>query len=92
METLTSVQQPMEFPHLMGVAVQPSEVLYDYVLYRNITSEYYSIGRAKECFYIGSRGCVLWQFIELVMFAHCVFILAMWNITLGGYLDTRRNI
>ena len=49
METLTSVQQPMEFPHLMGVAVQPSEVLYDYVLYRNITSEYYSIGREKAC-------------------------------------------
>ena len=44
MEPFTGVQQPMEFPHLMEVAVQPSEVLYDYVLYRNITSECYSIG------------------------------------------------
>ena len=29
---------------------------------------------------------------ELVTFAHCAFIFALRNITLGGYLDTRRNI
>ena len=32
------------------------------------------------------------QFIEPVTFARCVFIFALRNITLGGYLDTRRNI
>ena len=30
--------------------------------------------------------------IELVMFVHCVFIFALQNIALGGYLDTRTNI
>ena len=63
METLTSVQQPMEFPHLMGVAVQPSKVLYVYVLYRNITSIIIIMlqHRASEgvFYYIGGNGCVL---------------------------------
>ena len=35
---------------------------------------------------------LLWQFIELVTFERCVFIFALRNITLGGYLDTRINI
>ena len=49
--------------------------------------------RASEgVFYIGGRGCVLCQFIELVMFARCAFIFALRNIVVGGYLDTRRNI
>ena len=43
-------------------------------------------------FYIGGRGCVLCRFIEPVTFARCAFIFALWNIALGGYLDTRRNI
>ena len=42
-------------------------------------------------FYIGGRGFVC-QIIEPVTFAHCVFIFALQNIALGGYLDTRRNI
>ena len=42
-------------------------------------------------FYIGSRGFVC-QIIEPVTFARCVFIFVLQNITLGGYLDTRRNI
>ena len=47
--------------------------------------------RASEgVFYIG--GCVLCQFIEPVTFARCVFIFALRNIALIGYLDTRRNI
>ena len=49
--------------------------------------------RASEgVFYIGSHGCLLCQFIELVMFAHCAFIFELQNIALGGYLDTRRII
>ena len=36
--------------------------------------------------YIGSRGCVLCQFIEPVTFARCVFIFALRNIALGRYL------
>ena len=49
--------------------------------------------RASEgVFYIGGRGCVLCQFIEPVTFARCAFIFALWNIALGRYLDTRRNI
>ena len=32
------------------------------------------------------------QFIEPVMFVRWVFIFALRNITLGGYLDTCRNI
>ena len=48
--------------------------------------------RASEgVFYIGSRRFVC-QIIEPVTFAHCAFIFALRNITLGGYLDTRRNI
>ena len=43
-------------------------------------------------FYIGGCNCVLCQFIELVTFARFAFIFALWNITGGGYLDTRRNI
>ena len=42
--------------------------------------------------YIGGRGFVLWQFIELVTFACCAFIFALRNIALGGYLYTPRNI
>ena len=41
--------------------------------------------------YIGGRGLVS-QIIELVMFGRCAFIIALWNIALDGYLDTRRNI
>ena len=44
-----------------------------------------SIGRVKQ-FYI------IVQFIDPVTFARCTFIFALRNITLGGYLDTRRNI
>ena len=48
--------------------------------------------RASEgVFYIGGRGFVC-QIIEPVTFARCVFIFALRNIALGGYLDTRRNI
>ena len=48
-------------------------------------SQLTSIGRAKAC-------SVLCQFIEPVTLALCVFIFALRNITLGGYLITRRNI
>ena len=40
-------------------------------------------------FYIGVF--VLCQFIEAVTFARCAFIIALRNMTLGGYLDTRNN-
>ena len=66
------------------------------LLVRNVIITYEYIGckhRASEgMFYIGGRGCVLCQFIESVMFACCVFIFALQNIALSGYLDTRRNI
>ena len=42
-------------------------------------------------FYIGERGFVC-QIIEPVTFASCAFIIALQNIALRGYLDTRRNI
>ena len=62
----------------------------------SITYIYKLVGckhRASEgVFYIGGRGCVLCQIIEPVTFVRCAFIFALWNITLGGYLDTRRNI
>ena len=49
--------------------------------------------RASEgVFYIGSRSCVLCQFIEPATFVRCTFIFALRNIALSGYLDTRRNI
>ena len=41
--------------------------------------------------YIGGRGLVS-QIIEPVTFARCAFIIALQNIALDGYLDTRRNI
>ena len=41
--------------------------------------------------YIGGRGLVS-QIIEPVTFARCAFIIALRNIALNGYLDTRRNI
>ena len=41
--------------------------------------------------YIGGRGLVS-QIIEPVTFARCAFIIALRNIALDGYLDTRRNI
>ena len=47
---------------------------------------------SEDVFYIGGRDCVLCQFIEQVTFARCAFIFALWNIALGGYLDTCRNI
>ena len=34
---------------------------------------------------------LLCQFTDLVTFAYCVFIFALRNITLGGYLDTHKN-
>ena len=57
---------------------------------------YYSIvgckHRASEVLlYIGGRGLVS-QVIEPVTFARCAFIIALRNIALDGYLDTRRNI
>ena len=45
---------------------------------------------SEVLFYIGSRRFVC-QIIEPVTFACCVFIFALRNIALGGYLDTRRN-
>ena len=42
-------------------------------------------------FYIGG-STLLCQFIEPVTFACCAFIFALRNITLGGYLDTRRKL
>ena len=50
------------------------------------TSRLQSIGRAK------ASSTLLCQFIESVTFARCAFIFALRNITLSGYLDTRRNI
>ena len=50
------------------------------------TSKLYSIGQAN------TSSTLLCQFIEPVTFVHCAFIFALRNITLGGYLDTRRNI
>ena len=49
--------------------------------------------RASEgVFYIGDHGFVC-QIIEPVTFASCAFIIiALQNIALRGYLDTRRNI
>ena len=46
---------------------------------------------SKREFYI-SGSTLLCQFIELVTFVRCTFIFALRNITLGGYLDTHRNI
>ena len=46
---------------------------------------------SKSEFYIGG-SILLFQFIEPVTFARCTFLFALWNIALGGYLDTRRNI
>ena len=43
---------------------------------------------SKREFYIG-RSTLLCQFIEQVTFACCMFIFALQNITLDGYLDTR---
>ena len=48
----------------------------------NVSSTYVHVG--------GST--LLCQFIELVTFVRCAYIFALRNITLGGYLDTRRNI
>ena len=42
-------------------------------------------------FYIDGSA-LLCQFIEPVMFVRYSFIFALQNITLGRYLDTRRNI
>ena len=48
--------------------------------------------RASEVLlHIGGRGLVS-QIIEPVTFARCAFIIALRNIALDGYLDTRRNI
>ena len=48
--------------------------------------------RASEVLlYIGGHGLVS-QIIEPVTFARCAFIIALRNIALDGYLDTRRNI
>ena len=48
--------------------------------------------RASEVLlYIGGRGLVS-QIIEPVTFARYAFIIALRNIALDGYLDTRRNI
>ena len=48
--------------------------------------------RASEVLlYIGGRGLVS-QIIEPVTFARCEFIIALRDIALDGYLDTRRNI
>ena len=47
---------------------------------------------SEGMFYIGSHGCVLCQFMELVTFARCAFVFALRNIALGGYVDKRRNI
>ena len=48
--------------------------------------------RASEVLlYIGGRGLVN-HIIEPVTFARCAFIIALRNIALDGYLDTRRNI
>ena len=45
--------------------------------------------RASEVLlYIGGRGLVS-QIIEPVTFARCAFIIALRNIALDGYLDTR---
>ena len=53
---------------------------------------YYNKHRASEVLlYIGGRGLVS-QIIEPVTFARCAFIIALRNIALDGYLDTRRNI
>ena len=42
-------------------------------------------------YYIGG-STLLCQIIETVMLARCTCIFALWNIALGGYLDTRRNM
>ena len=67
--------------------------------YITLSSNYNIVGckhRASEgvfegVFYIGGRRFVC-QIIEPVTLARCAFIFALWNIALGGYLDTRRNI
>ena len=47
--------------------------------------------RSLVLLYIGGHGLVS-QIIEPVTFARCAFIIALRNIALDGYLDTRRNI
>ena len=42
---------------------------------------------SERKFYIGGSN-FFGQFIEPVTFVRCVFIFALRNITLGGYLDT----
>ena len=62
---------------------------------RDNNNYYYIVGckhRASEVLlHIGGRGLVS-QIIEPVTFARCAFIIALRNIALDGYLDTRRNI
>ena len=53
--------------------------------------EYGCKHRASEVLlYIGGRGLVS-QIIEPVTFARCAFIIALRNIALDGYLDTRKT-
>ena len=71
------------------VQYKPRVVVTDFKLHHACTC---CIIMSEGVFYIDSRGCVLYQFIDPVTFARCAFIFALCNIALGGYLDTHRNI
>ena len=63
---------------------------------RGLTSRMQASGERRRVLhrrplYIGGRGLVS-QIIEPVTFARCAFIIALRNIALDGYLETRRNI
>ena len=49
------------------------------------------MGELQCVLHIGS-SILFCQVIEPVIFVCCAFIFALWNMTLDGYLDTRRNI
>ena len=79
--------------------VRPARSTHQKARFARDNNNYYSIvgckHRASEVLlyiiYIGGRGLVS-QVIEPVTFARCAFIIALRNIALDGYLDTRRNI
>ena len=64
-----------------------------YMMSSYIMAKFRIVTKTSEgVFYIGGRGCVLCQFIEPVTFSRSAFIFALRNISLGGCLDTHKNI
>ena len=66
-------------------------ISYMHLNINNYTSRIQASGEQRRVLHRRPRICIC-QIIEPVTFAHCAFIIALRNIALGGYLDTRRNI